>query len=173
MIVGGTKMTERFSIAKKITIFGLLVALMIGLATTVIAASTKNITPEQAEEVALGVYPGATVLKVELENNRRSGAYFEVKLQIDDVKVEVKIDAATGEIREGYEKNLLEIATITPSQAHEIALGLYQGASIIKTELEYEKSVLLYDISLRQESGRKAEVHIDAATGEVLKNKAK
>jgi len=170
---GGAKMINRFSFTKKLMIFGILAALMMGFAVPVAAAPAGNITPEQAKEIALGVYPGAEVIKAELETSRRAGSYFEVKLIIDDVKVEVKVDAATGEIREGYEKNLFEVATITPAQAHEIALRLHPEATITKTELEYEKGTLVYEISLRQSSGKKAGVYIDAATGEVLKNKAK
>ena len=167
-------MTERYNFTKKVITFLILASLIVGFAIPATAASARNsITPEQAKEIALGVYPGAEVIKTELETSRRSGDYFEVKLMIDDVKVEVKVDAATGEIREGYEKNLLEVATITPTQAREIALGLHPGATIRKTELEYEKGVLVYEISLNQSNGRKAEVYVDAATGEVVKNKAK
>ena len=166
-------MIERFNFTKKLMIFGALVALMLGFAILATEASARNITPEQAKEIALRVYPDAAVIRAELETSRRAGSYFEVKLMVDDVKVEVKIDAATGEIREGYEKNLLEVATITPAQAHEIALELHSGATITKTELEYEKGVLVYEISLKQLNGRKAEVYIDATTGEVVKNKAK
>ena len=166
-------MAKRLNFTKKIIIFGILAALIIGFAVPTNAASAKNITPEQAKEIALKIYPGATVIKTELERSRRDGAYFEVKLLVDDVKVEVKIDANTGAIREGYEKNLFEVATLTPAQAREIALGLYPGETITKIELEYEKGVLVYEISVKQSNGRKAKVYIDAATGEIVKNKVK
>jgi len=68
---------------------------------------------------------------------------------------------------------LNDTAEIKPDQAHSIALELYPGGTILKTELEYEKGVLVYEIKISTAEGRIAKVEIDATTGSVLKNRLK
>jgi len=165
-------MQKLAKLARRIATLGITAALIVGFTIPAMAAPVR--TNAQAEEIALGVYPGATVRYTEYEQKKNGATYYEVNLIVaGDVRVEVKIDAATGTIRAGYERNLLEVATITPTQARNTALNLYPGATITKTELEYEKGVLTYEISLTQTNGRRAEVYIDAATGTVTRNKTK
>ena len=155
-----------YKLMKNIALIGILAVLIMGFAVPVAAAPVSK---EQAEEIALRIYPGATVVKVEHERKILSRvSYYEVKLLIDDVKVEVKIDADTGKPRPGHEKNLLNEAAITPAQARDIALKLHEGATVTKTKLEQEKDVLIYEIKLKQADGSKAKVHVNAATGDII-----
>ena len=160
------------NLAKKMVAFGLMAIMMIG--TFSVYALASNITSQRAEEIALGVYPGAAVIRTKQEFKRRTNtSYFEVYLEIDGVRVEVKVDADTGALRAGYDTNLLNQASITPSQARNTAVGLHPGSIVTKTELEFERDVLVYEVNLQLANGRRAEVEINATTGAVLKNKTK
>lgn len=55
-------------------------------------------------------------------------------------------------------------------QANEIALQRVPG-HVIKSELDYDDGMLLYEIDVRANDGQKYEVKIDAVTGEVLRVK--
>jgi len=170
-IYGGVLMNKVVKLAKKIAVFGIMAVMMIGFAVPAMAAPINS--KSEAERIALELYQGATVRKSKLENKKNGNSYYEVKLEQDGVRVEVKIIASTGVLRAGYDKNLFDVATITPTQARNTALNLYPGATVRYTELEYEKGVLVYEVKLTQANGRKAEVYINAETGAVVKNKAK
>lgn len=55
-------------------------------------------------------------------------------------------------------------------QANEIALQRVPG-HVVKSELDYDDGMLLYEIDVRANDGQKYEVKIDAVTGEVLRVK--
>jgi len=164
-------MNNLLKFVKRITTTVVLAALMVSFATPVMAAPVNN--NAEAEQIALELYPDATVVRTKFESKRNGNSYYEVKLVQDDVRVEVKIDAATGALRPRYDQNLFDIASITPTQARNTALNLHPGATVRYTELEYENGVLVYEVELTQANGRKAEVHINAETGAVLKNRAR
>ena len=71
-----------------------------GIATMVsaqTAAEATGLTEEQVIEIALTEIPGE-VIEIEEETNRRA-SYFEVEILAEDgTEMEVKIDAATGDI---------------------------------------------------------------------------
>jgi len=157
--------------AKKFTAFGLLVAMMVCLAVPAMASPINS--NAAAEQVALRLYPEATVLKTEFEHKRNGSSYYEVRLEQDGVRVDVKVDAASGTIRQGYNQNLFNLATITPTQARTTARNLYPGSTVRYIELDYEKGVLVYDVELTQANGRKAEVYVNGTTGEVIRNRAR
>lgn len=56
---------------------------------------------------------------------------------------------------------------INSEAAIQIALQQVPG-QVIKVELDYENGILVYDIDIRTQSGV-YEVHVNAATGQVLK----
>lgn len=55
-------------------------------------------------------------------------------------------------------------------QAMQIALQQVPG-QIVKTELEFDDGVLIYEIDIRTSEGHKYEVKVDANTGSVLRVK--
>ena len=55
-------------------------------------------------------------------------------------------------------------------QANEIALQRVPGV-VVKSELEFDDGMLIYEVDIRTAEGHKYEVKIDAVTGEVLKVK--
>jgi len=150
---------------KKLALFGLMVIITLGFA---LPAMAITISTDRAKTIALRVYPGATVIRVE-HREKTDVPYYTVKLEIDGVTVEVKMNANTGVLLDGYNLNLLSKAKITPDEARNIALGLHIDATIIKMEIEYEKGSLVYEIEVRQATGKKAEIYVCATTGEVLK----
>ena len=157
---------NKLGIARKITVIGVLAALIICFAVPAMASPVSS--NAAAEQIALRLYPEATVLRTKFEQKRNGNSYYEVKLEQDGVRVEVKIDATTGVIRQGYDVNLFNQATITPTQARNTALNLYPGATVRYAELDYERGVLVYEVELTQANGYKAEVEIDATTGAVI-----
>jgi len=161
-------MKKLLGFAKRFTAIGFLAALVVCFSVPAMAAPVNG--NAAAEQIALRLYPEATVLRTKYEAKRNGNSYYKVKLEQDGVRVEVKIDEATGTIRQGYDQNLFNIATITPTQARNTALNLYPGATIRYIELEYERGLLTYDVELIQANGHQAEVDIDATTGAVLSN---
>lgn len=59
---------------------------------------------------------------------------------------------------------------ISMEQANEIALQRVPG-QVVKSELEFDDGMLIYEVDIRTAEGHKYEVKIDAVTGEVLKVK--
>jgi uncharacterized membrane protein YkoI len=54
---------------------------------------------------------------------------------------------------------------------NETALKQHPGATVEETELEEENGRYLYQLDLRDAEGQQWDVELDAATGEVLKNR--
>ena len=59
---------------------------------------------------------------------------------------------------------------VSMEQANEIALQRVPGV-VVKSELEFDDGMLIYEVDIRTAEGHKYEVKIDAVTGEVLKVK--
>ncbi|WP_153731051.1 PepSY domain-containing protein [Sporosarcina obsidiansis] len=59
---------------------------------------------------------------------------------------------------------------ISIEQANEIALERVPG-HVVKSELDYDEGMLIYEIDIRTAEGHKYEVKVDAVMGEVLKVK--
>lgn len=59
---------------------------------------------------------------------------------------------------------------ISMEQANEIALQRVPG-QVVKSELEFDDGMMIYEVDIRTVEGYKYEVKIDAVTGEVLKVK--
>jgi uncharacterized membrane protein YkoI len=138
---------------------------------------------EQAIAIALGLYPGATVIEAELT---RKGGPWDGRLAWD-VKLNnglaVYVDAVTGEVLEiepigggpggpgepgePGEPNPGE-AVITRDQAVTIALALYPGANVLEVDLTRKggpwNGRLAWDVKLNNRWA----VYVDALTGQVL-----
>ncbi|MFD1206864.1 MULTISPECIES: PepSY domain-containing protein [Sporosarcina] len=59
---------------------------------------------------------------------------------------------------------------ISMEQANSIALQRVPG-HIVKSELEFDDGILLYEVEIRTDQGLKYEVKVDAITGQVLRVK--
>ncbi|WP_199168407.1 MULTISPECIES: PepSY domain-containing protein [unclassified Sporosarcina] len=59
---------------------------------------------------------------------------------------------------------------ITMEQANEIARQRVPG-EVVKSELEFDDGMLVFEVDIRTAEGHKYEVKIDAVTGEVLRVK--
>ena len=68
------------------------------------------------------------------------------------------------ESAEADQATLQSKATISAADAEAIALKANPGASVVKTELDEEQGIVIYDVEL--DNGQ--DVSVDAATGEIL-----
>ncbi|PIC70602.1 peptidase [Sporosarcina sp. P16b] len=59
---------------------------------------------------------------------------------------------------------------ISMEQANEIARQRVPG-EVVKSELEFDDGMLIYEVDIRTVEGQKYEIKIDAVTGEVLRVK--
>ena len=134
---------------------------------------SQLITAAQAEADVLALYEGAKIVKTKLEHNRRNGSsHFEIKvLTADEVYIEVKINAANGNFSPPGRQRQTDLVRLTPAQARSKALALFPNGAIVKTELEYERNSLMYEIKITTAERRSAEVKIDAVTGDIVKIK--
>lgn len=122
-------------------------------------------------------YPGY-VEDVELEVGQNRQPVYEVKLiQADDRRLELVIDAATGEILRGLPS--LEKAVGSMLSLPDIldaVLRQYPGL-VLEAELERERNKSpddwYYEIEIRQEDGRIVELHVDSHSARILREKFK
>ncbi|SEJ26866.1 Peptidase propeptide and YPEB domain-containing protein [Azotobacter beijerinckii] len=67
---------------------------------------------------------------------------------------------------------LLKAGTIQPFETlNATAQAKHPGATVRETELEEEYGRYIYQVELRDAQGAKWDVHLDAASGQVLKDK--
>lgn len=59
---------------------------------------------------------------------------------------------------------------ISMEQANEIAVRQVPG-NVVKSELDFDDGIVIYEIDIRTAEGHKYDVKVDAVTGEVLKVK--
>ena len=133
-------------------VFAILLALSVLPAS---AAKQSAISIEEATKIARDHVKGE-VIKVE----REQGLY-EVKVLTTDGKpVKLYIDAATGKVvRKGKRRISLDTAISIAKKA--------VSGEVVKAELERGR----YEVKIRLENGRIAELYIDATTGEIIKSK--
>src|SRR5690554_3976451 len=136
------------------------------------------ITLEQAKEIALNkAGSGYQVIKAELEddNDDDDDQEYELELLSDQFKIEVEIDAYTGQITEWEAEAVTSnsAAVITRERAIEIALTR-AGSGFSVSEVEFDDDddddddTPEYEIELRS-STQEIEVEINAITGEITK----
>lgn len=64
--------------------------------------------------------------------------------------------------------NLAKVATITQKQSVEIATKQVNG-NVVKTELEDEDGVVVYNVVIKDGNGQVSEVKVDAKSGSIVK----
>lgn len=118
------------------------------------------LTTEQIRSIALEKVPGE-IIRMEMDDHDE----YEVKILLDGVRYELKIDAFTGEVKEleeeddDHKERIRRNSDISLVEAREIALEKVSG-TIIKEERDddsYEFDILL--------DGKKYEIEINAVTG--------
>lgn len=152
------------------------------------------ISEEKAKKIALGVVNG-TIIKVELEDENDDdddSQEYEIKIQANGKKYEIKIDAITGKVTEvesndydddddkkivnlnkenvnankDHENKKSSGKIISREEAKNIALGLVNG-TIVEFELDEDDGRQEYEIEIIA-NGIEYEIEIDASTGKVL-----
>ncbi len=137
-------------------------------------SQSTMISLEQAKEIALNkAGSGYVVVSIELENDDDDDddQEYELELRSDRFKVEVEIDAYTGQIMkwEAEAFKTTSIATIISiERATEIALN-EAGTGFEVMEVEFDDDdTPEYEVKLRS-STQEMEVEINATTGEIIK----
>lgn len=126
------------------------------------------INPKEAIDIALGEFSG-TVKELEFEKDDGRLIY-EIEVIAGYEEAEFKIDASTGEIvknkRKKTSKNYDKQTVISAKEAIDIALNKFSG-TIKELELDEDDGRLIYEVEIKS-GHEKAEIEIDAYTGEVL-----
>lgn len=127
-----------------------------------------TINPKEAIDIALSEFSG-TVKELEFEKDDGRLIY-EIEVIAGYEEAEFKIDASTGEIvknkRKKTSENFDKQTVINAKEAIDIALNKFSG-TIKELELDEDDGRLIYEVEIKS-SHEKAEVEIDAYTGEVL-----
>lgn len=133
---------------------------------------------DQALSIALGQYPGTSLIKAELEpleGTRGTGPLtWDMKMSNG---MAVYVDAASGQVvqlepwggRRGPSGTPVSTPAISLSQALSIAQGVFPGRDFIEIELEVGGRREGYVTVWKVDFGRRAEVVIDANNGTVLR----
>ncbi|MCV2216416.1 PepSY domain-containing protein [Thauera sp. Sel9] len=124
----------------------------------------------QVLRAVLERYPGH-VLDVELDQNPGEPAVYEVRIaQAGGRQVELLVDARSGQIVPGSELRSGTLQWVKPlPDVLDLILALYRGV-ILEAELEFGKDDRpYYEVEVLLSDGRKIEVHVDALTGELLR----
>lgn len=94
-----------------------------------------------------------------------------VRLALASVTISLAVTAVAEDVHHHDAMELVEQGAIRNFRdLGDIALGLHTDATIESTDLEQEYGRYVYQVELRDTDAREWDVHIDAATGEVLKN---
>jgi uncharacterized membrane protein YkoI len=135
------------------------------------AAGTVNAA--QARQIAQQLVRGGTVTETGLDHEHGK-AVWEVDLTKNNRHYEVHIDAATGKIiGAGASKASASHASqpaagkVSAVQARQIAQQRVPGAMVTETDFDHEHGKAVWEVDLTRQH-RHYEVHIDAATGQVL-----
>ena len=144
-----------------------------------------QITFERAVQIAFTQSGGGVVKEIELERKRSGLLVYEVEIIGDQRKFEVQIDAISGAIIRAYEKRSSSsqtydgsfVSQITSANAARFSTtGLVQVGGGTVEEMGWEinrNGQYIFEIEIRDASGRKHEVKIDPSTGTIISIKSK
>ena len=144
------------------------------------AEENPTITASKAKEIALKEVKG-NIVSFEYDGDDRTPNY-EIDVVEGNEKVEIKINAATGESKITERKTIQKknetstqqnnaITTqkdfISPEKAVEIATSKANG-QVVKVELDDDDHIVHYEVEIRN-GKTEYEFKIDAVTGDILK----
>ncbi|MFJ7974211.1 PepSY domain-containing protein [Peribacillus sp. NPDC096379] len=133
---------------------------------------SATISEESARKTALQSVKG-TVTKTELDNDHNRLVY-EFELMTDgNNEAEVKVDATTGKvIKVEIDEDISALQNVSPTisveDAKKTALQKVKG-TVTKTELDGDDHRIVYEFEIITDNSRKAEVKVDATSGQILK----
>lgn len=144
-------------------------------------ASTKTITLDEAQEIALAEVDGKVTRAVEETDDGRS--YYEFDIITNDQKHELEVDASSGkitknEIDEDYVPSTTDTnnqttnnqtTIISNEEAQKIAMDrVGNNGYLVKCELDNDDGRQVYEIEIK--NGRiEYNIDIDAVSGEIIK----
>jgi len=144
-------------------------------------ASTKTITLDEAQEIALAEVDGKVTRAVEETDDGRS--YYEFDIITNDQKHELEVDASSGkitknEIDEDYVPSTTDTnnqttnnqtTIISNEEAQKIAMDrVGNNGYLVKCELDNDDGRQVYEIEIK--NGRiEYNIDIDAVYGEIIK----
>lgn len=143
-----------------------------------------NLRLDDAATVAREMFPGWTLIRVELSDDRDfddSGSFYHLRLVSADgtLRRDVKLNANTAGVRRDRTRgvnggNTTEYALIASSSpavsfgsAAKAAADSLAGARVHEVQLKIEEGVLVYEVELTS-GGVRTEVYVDAASGELF-----
>ena len=121
----------------------------------------RTITMEKASQIALAAYNGF-IKEIEFDKEGNH-AFFEVEMKTNDGKVELIIDAVTGDIlsakdkKQGdFSKEVVQFKNtyIAMDEASRIALSAHNG-TILEIKLDDEDEFIHYEVKMKTEKGKK------------------
>ena len=134
------------------------------------ALPESSIPLNEIIEIVLNKLGGGIVEEVHFEQNI-DGSFYELIVRTDDKSYEIEVNLETGEIVEFKEiiplTELVNSAQISFERAKEIAISRVGGGTVEEIELEYENSLLIYDVIVKFNS-RRYEITIDAKTEAII-----
>jgi uncharacterized membrane protein YkoI len=139
-----------------------------------------KVTFEQAMTAAATKVVGGIVKEIKWEHKRQQPVY-EVEIYSNGQKHEIKINAVTGEIIRHNSRRSSSTQTLNGLYATEVtsaraiklaetAITQAGGGTVMEVEWKNKDGVLICEIEVMN-NGRKHEVKLNAATGEIIKFK--
>ena len=139
------------------------------------------ITSKEALNIASKNFPGSSVKDIEIDV-KNGETFYKIESFKDNVKQEIKIDAANGQIVKVENKNkehTLPIEAVdffkfalSIDEAADKALALEAGWSLDGADLENKNGVWIYEVELERGISEK-KVIINAQTGKIIGNYTK
>jgi uncharacterized membrane protein YkoI len=143
-----------------------------------------NLSLDDAATTAEGLFPGWSVVKVELDDDRDfddSGSFYNLRLvnSTGTQRRDVKLNANTGGVRRDRisdvsGSNAAEFAQIAAANpaisfgaAGKAAADSINASRIHEVQLKIEETVLVYEVELFKSDGTTTQLYVNATTGEV------
>lgn len=142
-----------------------------------------DLTFDDAATRAAVMFPGWTVVKVELDDDRNfddSGDYYNIRMTDGAQRRDIQLDANTGSLRRDRiqsvsDSNASEYAQIVAAGAPAIgfteaamkAVAARPGSRVHELHLKIEHGVLVYEVELTHSDGTQSEIYVNAATGQI------
>ena len=126
---------------------------------------------DEVMKIALARTSGSMIEEIEF-GLKQGRLIYEITVRINNRAYEVEIDAVTGEITEFEEvaaafARISDSAQVSFERATEVATARIGGGFLEEIEIEYERGLLIYEVTIRF-NGRRYEVKINAVTEEII-----
>ena len=144
----------------------------------------SQITFEQALQIALARTSGGTLKEIELERKKNGVLLYDIEILTNGRKVEMYIDAMTGQVTNIKEKRSSssqmnndsfhnQITSANAARLSEIGLARLGCGTIEEMGWKLGWNSYIFEIEIRDTNGRKHEVKIDSTTSTIISIKSK